>query len=251
MPTVLRAAWLNVVFWVLFPIVTAGFILVGVVYACVHTLCVRDRRKTLCLVRRILSYYGAAILRCAWPLVRVRFIDHAPGETPPFVYVANHRSTSDAYLMSSLRGEFVQVVNIWPFRIPVLGVVARIAGYLSVREMPMESFLRKGTELLSQGVSVVAFPEGTRSGSQTMGPFHGSAFRLAIHAGAKIAPLAISGNENIPRRGSLWLRPGRITIQKLPALDAAQYQTLGPFFLKNLAKEMIQRHLDRVEGGRP
>ncbi len=251
MPTVLRAAWLNVVFWVLFPIVTAGFVLVGVVYVCVHTLCVRDRRKTLRLVRRFMNQYGAAILCCAWPLVRVRYVDHAPGETPPFVYVANHRSASDAFLMSRLRCEAVQVVNIWPFRIPVLGAVARIAGYLSVREMSLEGFLRKGTELLSQGVSVVTFPEGTRSGSRTMGPFHGSAFRLAIHAGAKIAPLAISGNENIPRRGSLWLRPGRITVQKLPALDAAQYQTLGPFVLKNLAKEMIQKHLDCVEGGRP
>jgi 1-acyl-sn-glycerol-3-phosphate acyltransferase len=114
----------------------------------------------------------------------------------------------------------------------------------------MEDFLRKGTELLAQDVSVVAFPEGTRSGSRTMGTFHGSAFRLAIHAGAKIAPLAISGNENIPRRGSLWLRPGEITVQKLPALDAAQYRTLGPFKLKTLAREMIQQQLDRIEGGR-
>jgi 1-acyl-sn-glycerol-3-phosphate acyltransferase len=180
-------------------------------------------------------------------MVRVRYVDHAPGETPPFVYVANHRSTSDAYLMACLPCEAVQVVNIWPLRIPFLGAIARIAGYLSVREIPMEDFLRQGTELLSQGVSVIAFPEGTRSGSRTMGPFHGSAFRLAIHAGAKIAPLAISGNENIPRRGSLWLHPGEITVQKLPALDAAQYQTLGAFKLKILVQDVIQQYLDRVE----
>jgi 1-acyl-sn-glycerol-3-phosphate acyltransferase len=184
-------------------------------------------------------------------MVRVRYVDHAPGESPPFVYVANHRSTSDAYLMACLPCEVVQVVNIWPFRIPFLGAIARIAGYLSVREMPMEDFLRQGTALLSQGVSVIAFPEGTRSGSRTMGPFHGSAFRLAIHAGAKIAPLAISGNENIPSRGSLWLHPGEITVQKLPALDAAKYQTLGAFKLKILAQEVIQQYLDRMEGGRP
>lgn len=251
MPTVLRVTGLNIVFWVLFPIVTAGFILAGTACACVHALCVRDRRKTLRLVRRTISYYGATILRCGWPLVRVRYVDHAPGEAPPFVYVANHRSASDAYLMACLPCEAVQVVNIWPFRIPFLGAVARIAGYLSVREMPLENFLRRGTELLSQGVSVIAFPEGTRSGSRTMGPFHGSAFRLAIHAGARIAPLAISGNENIPRRGSLWLRPGRIAIHKLPALDAAQYQTLGAFRLKSVAQAMIRQHLDRMEGGKP
>ncbi len=251
MPTVLRVAWLNVVFWVLFPMVTAAFVFVGVLSACSHALFVRDRRKTLRLVRRTISYYGAAILRCGWPMVRVQYVDHAPRETPPFVFVANHRSTSDAYLMACLPYEAVQVVNIWPFRIPVLGTVARIAGYLSVREMPMEDFLGRGTELLSQGVSVIAFPEGTRSGSRAMGPFHGSAFRLAIHAGARIAPLAISGNEYIPRRGSLWLCPGEISIHKLPALDAAQYQTLGAFELKILVREKIRQHLDRMEGGRP
>jgi len=251
MPTVLRAAWLNLAFWVLFPMVTAGFILVGSVLACIHALCFRDRRKTLRLVRRTISHYGTAILRCGWPMVRVRYVDHAPGEAPPFVYVANHRSTSDAYLMSCLPCEAVQVVNIWPFRIPFLGVVARIAGYLSVREMPLEDFLRQGTELLSQGVSVIAFPEGTRSGSRTMGPFHGSAFRLAIHAGAKVAPLAILGNENIPRRGSLWLQPGEIAVHKLPALNTALCQTLGAFKLKTVVQEMIRQHLDRMEGGKP
>jgi len=248
MPTVLRAAWLNLVFWILFPIVTVGFILVGVILASVYSLCLRDRRKTLYLVRRLISYYGATIIRCAWPCLRVRFIDHAPGETPPFVFVANHRSAADAFLMACLRCEAVQVVNIWPFRIPALGTVARIAGYLSVREMPIEDFLCQGTELLSQGVSIVAFPEGTRSGSRTMGEFHGSAFRLAIQAGAKVAPLAIAGNENNPRRGSLWLHPGRITVEKLPALDAAGYRNEGPFKLKHQAREMIRKHLDRVEG---
>lgn len=231
--------------------VTAGFILVGFAQACIHHLCVRNRRKTLRLIRRTISHYGAAILRCGWPMVRVRYVDHAPGETPPLVFVANHRSTSDAYLMALLPCELVQVVNIWPFRIPFLGSVARIAGYLSVREMPLEDFLRQGAELLSQGVSVVAFPEGTRSGSKRMGPFHGSAFRLAIHAGVRISPLAISGNENNPRRGSLWLRPGEITVHKLPGLDAAQYRTLGVFKLKTAAREMIRQHLDRMEGGKP
>jgi len=250
MPTVLRVAWLNFAFWVLFSIVTAGFIVGGFICACVHALCVRDRRKTLRLVRRTISYYGAATLRCGWPMVRVRYVDHAPGDTPPFVFVANHRTTSDAYVMGCLPCEAVQVVNIWPFRIPFLGRIARLAGYLSVREMPMEDFLRRGAELLSQGVSVITFPEGTRSGSRRMGQFHGSAFRLAIHAGARIAPLAISGNEHIPRRGSLWLHPGKITIDKLPALDAAQYQTLGAYKLKTRVREVIQQQLDRMEEGK-
>jgi 1-acyl-sn-glycerol-3-phosphate acyltransferase len=77
-----------------------------------------------------------------------------------------------------------------------------------------------------------------------MGPFHGAAFRLAQRTGAKIVPLAISGNENIPRRGSLVLRPGRISVTKLPAITAEQYADMTPYALKLWVHDIIQRQLE-------
>jgi 1-acyl-sn-glycerol-3-phosphate acyltransferase len=99
-------------------------------------------------------------------------------------------------------------------------------------------------QLLAQGVSIITFPEGTRSGSRVVGPFHSSAFRLAQRAGVKIVPLAIWGNEEIPRRGSLVLRPGRIVISKLPAITAEQYRDMSPFTLKTMARDRIRQHLE-------
>lgn len=240
----LQVVWLNVAFWILFPIVTIAFAMIGTVYVTIFALCVRDHRRTMWLIRRSIVHYGMAIIRCGWPLVRVRYIDHSPQDKPPFIFVANHRSTSDAFLLAYLPCELVQVVNIWPFKIPVLGVMARIAGYLSVREMPFEQFLERGSQLLKQGVSIVTFPEGTRSGSSTMGPFRGSAFRLAQHAGASLVPLAISGSENIPHRGSLLLRPGNISVHKLPALTAEEHLKLSAFKLKKVVHDRLQSHLE-------
>jgi len=240
----LRVVWLNAVFWVLALSVTAVFAIVGTLCVAAFSLITRDERRTMWLLRRTISRYGGVILKCGWPLVRVRYVDYAPHDTPPFVYVANHRSFSDGFLMACLPIEGVQVVNIWPFKIPLLGVVARIAGYLSIREMPFEEFLCAGRRLLSQGVSVVAFPEGTRSGSRVMGSFHGSAFRLAQQAQVPIVPLAISGNENIPRRGSMLLRPGRISMHKLPAITVEEYKDMSPFMLKTMVHDRIRQHLD-------
>jgi 1-acyl-sn-glycerol-3-phosphate acyltransferase len=149
--------------------------------------------------------------------------------------------------MSCLPFECIQVVNIWPFRIPLLGQVAKLAGYLSVREMPVEEFIEAGSRLLAQGVSVITFPEGTRSGSRNLGPFHGSAFRLALHAGARVVPLAISGSENIPRRGSMLLRPGRIAVHKLPAIAVDELAQMPIFKIKMLVHEKIQEHLNVLE----
>jgi 1-acyl-sn-glycerol-3-phosphate acyltransferase len=236
--------WLNLFFWSAVPLVTFFFLLGAVPYVTLFLLIVRNRRKTKWLIRRSISNYGAAVLRCGWPLVRVQYVDHSPNDTPPFVFVSNHRSSSDAFLMACLPFECIQVLNNWPSRLPVVGPVSKIAEYLQVRKMTSEAFMKAGCRLLANGVSIITFPEGTRSGSRRLGPFHGSAFRLAQQAGANIVPLAISGNEMIPPRGSIILHPGRITVAKLPAVRREEYQGLNSYKLKNLVRDRIRQHLD-------
>ena len=240
----IRLILLNLLFWTIAPLVTLVFAMIAIPYATLFGLIRRNRRKTLRLIRRSISYYGAAIIRCGWPLVRFRYVDHAPHETPPFVFVSNHRSSSDAFLMACLPFECIQVLNNWPSRIPVIGILSRIAGYLKVREMPFDDFVRAGSSLLADGVSIIAFPEGTRSGSRNIGQFHGSAFRLAQQSHVKIVPLAISGNENIPSRGSLLLHPGFIVISKLPAVTPEHYENMNAYKLKTEVRDMIRRQLD-------
>jgi len=241
----LRVVWLNLSFWTFFSVVTLCFAIGAPIYCYAFNLVLRDRRRTLRLIRRTIGRYGGIIIRCGWPLVRVRFEDFGPNDKPPFVFVANHRSSSDPFLLAVMRLECIQVMNIWPSRVPLIGCFSRAAGYLRVREMPFEEFVEKGSQLLAEGVSLIAFPEGTRSGSGRMNQFHGSAFRLAQTAGATICPIVISGNENIPHRGSLVMHPGRITISKLPALTSEDYKDMSPYVLKTRVREMIQGHLDQ------
>jgi 1-acyl-sn-glycerol-3-phosphate acyltransferase len=236
--------WLNLYFWSALTVVTAVFVIGAAVYAGIFLLIVRNRRKGKWLVRRSISHYGSLVLLCGWPLVKVRYVDLAPNESPPFVFVSNHRSASDAYLMACLPFECIQVLNNWPSRLPLIGLMASIAGYLKVRQMSHEAFVEAGSRLLADGVSIIAFPEGTRSRSGNIGSFHGSAFRLAQHTRAKIVPLAIAGNENIPRRGSLVLHPGRITVSKLPAVTHEEFKDMTAFKLKTLVRERIRQYLD-------
>lgn len=237
---------LNLTFWPLFLSVTLTFIVIA--FPCVYLFhkMVRNPRKTSWLIRRTLDWYGSSSIRCGWPLLRVKYIDHAPQERPPFVFIANHRSSSDGFLVALLSMEAVQVLNIWPAHTPLIGFLARVAGYLKVREMPFEDFLRDGSKLLAEGCSVIAFPEGTRSGSPVMGNFHGSAFRLAQHNKVKIAPLAIWGNEDKPKRGSLILHPGKVIVSKLPSMTPDEYKDMTPFMLKNVVRDRIGKHLDAM-----
>lgn len=236
--------WLNVVFWTVAPLITLAFLVVGSCHVGVFALLARRRRRVLRLIRRTISHYGAAVLKCGWPLVRVRYVDLGPDAKPPFVFVSNHRSASDAFLMACLPFECIQVLNIWPSKIPIFGQIAAIAGYLKVREIPIDTFMLKGAKLLGEGASIIAFPEGTRSGSRRIGPFHGTAFRLAKQVGVNIVPLAISGNENIPKRKSMVLHPGQIVVSKLPAVTCEQYKDMSAYKLKGFVRERIRQHLD-------
>jgi len=209
-----------------------------------------SHRKTMQRFRRAISWYGKIITTMPYPFIRLRYEDDAkdgPGE--PYIFVSNHRAASDAFLMCVLPHVCVQIVNVWPFRIPVLGLYAKFSGYLNIRMISHEQFMEKATKLLSDRVSIIFFPEGTRSASRKMGSFHGAAFRLALETKAPVVPLCITGNENIPPKGSLLLRPGTIRVRRLPAITWDEYKDLSAFAFKNRVWHMIDNELSVMESG--
>jgi 1-acyl-sn-glycerol-3-phosphate acyltransferase len=184
-----------------------------------------------------------------FPFIKLRYENHGncddPGE--PYIFVCNHQSASDPFLMCLLPHEAIQIVNVWPFRIPVLGLYAKFAGYLNIRMMQPEQFMKKASELLQEGVSIIFFPEGTRSISGKMGSFHGAAFRLALELKASVVPICIAGNRNIPPKGSLLLHPGTVVVRRMPAISWDEYKELTPFAFKNRVWKTIDHELSTME----
>lgn len=208
-----------------------------------------SHRNTMKWFRRAISWYGmVAIKVLPFPLITIDYKDYEKNAGPgPYIFVCNHRASTDPFLMACLPHEFIQVVNIWPFRLPVLGIYARWASYLSINEMSFKQFSKQAMKLLKQDVSIIVFPEGTRSGGKSMSQFHGSIFRVAIEANCPIVPVCISGNENIPPRGSFLLRPGKIKIHKLPAIKWEEYKDLKPFKLKNIVRDIMSKELSVMD----
>lgn len=200
------------------------------------------------IVRGLIRLYGTLVIRVlARPGVRIEYCRREKEEKRGCVYICNHRASSDAFLMALLNTELVQVVNRWPFKIPVIGWVAEVAGYLNVRSMPFEEFLEKSVRLLKEGVSIAAFPEGSRSPEKTLRQFHGAVFRAAFAAQAPIVPVCIHGNDAIPSKGSLWLTPGVIRVERLPAVEWETYRNDSPFQLKQRIRQKIQDAFDAQE----
>jgi 1-acyl-sn-glycerol-3-phosphate acyltransferase len=114
----------------------------------------------------------------------------------PYVVVSNHESFADILLISHLPWEMKWLSKAELFRIPIMGWMMWLAGDIPVKRGFGPSALEameRCRRMLRQRVSVMIFPEGTRSRTAELLPFKDGAFRLAIESGVPILPLAVSG----------------------------------------------------------
>lgn len=199
--------------------------------------------------RRSISAYGYGIVNyLPHPFLRVEYHDESTKDREgPFIYIANHRSLSDPFLMAFLPVEAVQVVKNWVTWIPVLGWLARGAGYINISRLSFSEFFEKASDLLRRGVSIIVFPEGTRSGSTKMGPFHSFIFKIALKNNCSLVPLCIAGNENKPSPGSLVLHPGVIKIRRLDSVNAGDIDAENAFQLKKKIRKIISRRTEKLD----
>ena len=114
----------------------------------------------------------------------------------PYVVVSNHESFVDILLISHLPWEMKWLSKKELFKIPVAGWLMRMARDVEVDRSDRASGSKALVECrkrLDDHVSVMIFPEGTRSTSGDLLPFKDGVFRLAIEAGVPILPLAVHG----------------------------------------------------------
>jgi 1-acyl-sn-glycerol-3-phosphate acyltransferase len=110
--------------------------------------------------------------------------------------VSNHESFVDILLISHLPWEMKWLSKKENFKIPVAGWLMRLAKDIELDRKDPASAARAMQEChhrLDDHVSVMIFPEGTRSTTGDLLPFKDGAFRLAIEAQVPVLPLAVHG----------------------------------------------------------
>ena len=167
----------------------------------------------------------------------------------PYVVVSNHESFTDILLISHLPWEMKWLSKAELFRIPVMGWLMQLAGDVPVKRgfgpSAVEA-MAKCREILARKVSVMIFPEGTRSQTSELLPFKDGAFRLAIDAGVPILPLGLSGTRTALRKHD-W-RIGRSTaiVEVLPPVETSGLTAADVPALKEKVRGMIVEARDRL-----
>ena len=138
--------------------------------------------------------------------------------TRPTVVVANHQSWFDVFALTAyLPARYRFVAKQELARIPIFGKAWQSCGHISVnrsdRSQAVASIEEAGTEIRDQRLTVIFFPEGTRSPDGRLQHFKKGAFVLAIQTGVPVVPLGISGSHAVMPKGSFRIRSGTIRIR--------------------------------------
>jgi 1-acyl-sn-glycerol-3-phosphate acyltransferase len=188
------------------------------------------------------------------PLWRFRTEGQAPSDPRrPYVVVSNHESFTDILLISHLPWEMKWLSKAELFRVPILGWMMQLAGDVPVKRgfgpSAIEAMARC-REILRQKVSVMIFPEGTRSTTADLLPFKDGAFRLAIEAGVPILPLAVSGTSTALRKHDWRFGRSTATVRVLDPVETAGLTVEQVPELKAKVRLMIVEARAALQAGR-
>jgi 1-acyl-sn-glycerol-3-phosphate acyltransferase len=167
---------------------------------------------------RFLRIIGVLFGHC-YPRWRFRVEGAWPEGSGPYVVVSNHQSLLDIVLLSRMPREMKWVGKEELFRIPWIGLMLRLTGDIAVRRGDSESggeAVARAKAYLARGMSVMIFPEGTRSRDARLLPFKSGAFRLAIEAGVPVLPVAVWGTAEGIMKGGLAVGPCDAVARLLP-----------------------------------
>ena len=134
----------------------------------------------------------------------------------PYVFMANHASSLDIWAVFVAVPRRIRLIAKKQLAsIPFLGWVMWAGRFIFIdRQNGVAA--RRSIEMAGQrihdGVSVLLFPEGTRTRDGSLGAFKKGGVHLAVKAGVPIVPVALRGTRALMPRGSFLLRSGTMTV---------------------------------------
>lgn len=135
----------------------------------------------------------------------------------PYIFMSNHQSAVDiAAIIETMPRTFRFVAKKELTRIPVFGQALALSGQIIIdrqnREKAIRSLDRAREKIHRDRLSVIVYPEGTRSPSGSLGEFKSGGFHLAVAAGVPVIPVSVSGSHHITPKRSLRVESGRVRI---------------------------------------
>ncbi len=158
--------------------------------------------------------------------VRIEGVEHLDGKGP-YIFMSNHQGYYDIFaLLGHLPVQFKWLAKKELFSIPFFGWTMAAVGYISIDRGGTRNTveaMNKAARKIRDGMSVVIFPEGSRSPDGSIQPFKKGGFTLAIKSKVPIVPIAISGSRDIMPKDKLTAISGEVRIRMDHPIETENY----------------------------
>ena len=168
---------------------------------------------------RVWGYYPGLIWSRLFCLISLVHIEVRGREkldrSTSYVFVANHQGAYDIFLIYGYLGhKFKWMMKSSLRRIPFVGAACAAAGFIFVDRSGkgLRETLAAAEKILTGGMSLVVFPEGSRTPDGKIHRFKKGAYQIADDLSLPVVPLTIDGSYRVLSKNSKLIRPGKIVL---------------------------------------
>ncbi len=201
------------------------------------------------VVHHYARLWGKVALLANRVKVKLEGMEHVKGEGP-YIFMSNHQGSYDIFaLLGYLPFQFKWLAKKELFSIPFFGWTMAAAGYISLdREGSRKTVeaMNEASRKVQEGMSMVIFPEGSRSPDGSIQPFKKGGFSLAIKSKVPIIPIAITGSRNIMPKGKLTASSGEIRIRMGQPIETQNYSIKDRKSLMERVRETISKNFSSI-----
>ncbi|HXX43548.1 MAG TPA: lysophospholipid acyltransferase family protein [Candidatus Acidoferrales bacterium] len=191
------------------------------------------------------------ILRIAGVKFEVR---RAPGFDPErtSLFICNHVNIFDPFVIYSAIPQFVRGIELEShFKVPVYGwIMGRFGGNIPVPEAPSRDGLQRMNRLtkaaFDNGISLIAFAEGSRTRDGHVQEFKKGVFKMAQRFGVPIVPMSIVGSYEFFRTGHWMLHPGKITVYIHDTIETSDIRPADADELRERVWEIVSAPVEEA-----
>jgi 1-acyl-sn-glycerol-3-phosphate acyltransferase len=171
--------------------------------------------------------WAPALLWVAGARVEVEGMEHLDPHRPT-LYASNHQSTIDIPVLFVALPVDLRFIAKEQLRwVPLIGWYIQMAGHILIdrsnRTRAIASLDRAAQDIARRHISLIVFPEGTRSQDGRILPFKHGSFGLALKARIPVVPVTLEGSARVMPRASWRIRSGVIRVRIGAPVDVQGY----------------------------
>lgn len=238
---------LGIVLWVLLGLICLP--IAYILFGCVCSLFINRKKqytKNSKFYRFLLNSITILVLFVLRVKIHVVGKEHLPKGR--FLLASNHRSNYDPLVTWAVlrKQQMAFISKPSNFKIPFFGWMAKRCCFMSIdREnarKAVETINTASQLMIDNQASVGVYPEGTRSKTSELLPFHNMVFRIAQKASVPIVVMTIKGAENIRQR-----TPWRRTHVYINILGVIQTEEVLGKRTSELGEQIFQQMADSLK----